>query len=59
MPWQPIQQAAQLQPPSALLLAAFLRDLKAIEPALALLRAVAARHPDDIWANYELAATLV
>jgi eukaryotic-like serine/threonine-protein kinase len=53
------QQAAQLQPPSALLLAAFLRDLKATDPALALLRAVAARHPDDIWANYELAATLV
>jgi tetratricopeptide (TPR) repeat protein len=52
-------EAGKLEPPSALLLAAFLRDLKAIDPALALLRAVAARHPDDIWANYELAATLV
>ena len=50
--------AAQLPPPSALLLAAALASCKAFEPAVALLRAVTGRHPDDVWANYELAATL-
>jgi len=50
--------AAELPPPSALLLAAALRDLKAFEPAVALLRAVTGRHPQDVWANYELAVTL-
>ena len=50
--------AAQLPPPSALLLAAALRKLKAFEPAVALLRAVTGRHPDDVWANYGLAETL-
>jgi hypothetical protein len=51
--------AAALPPPSALLLAAGLRDVKALEPAVALLRAVAARHPDDVWVNYEMAETLL
>ena len=54
----PIRQRPSFQAAEHLVLAAFLRDLKAIEPALALLRAVAARHPDDIWTNYELATTL-
>jgi len=51
--------AAQLPPPSALLLAAALRDLKAFEPAVALLRAVTGRHPQDVWANYEMGATVL
>jgi len=50
--------AAELPPPSALLLAAALRDLKAFEPAVALLRAVTGRHPQDVWANYEMGETL-
>jgi tetratricopeptide (TPR) repeat protein len=50
--------AAELSPQSALLLAAALRELKAFKPAVELLRAVTSRHPDDVWANYELAATL-
>jgi tetratricopeptide (TPR) repeat protein len=51
-------EAAKLPPPSAVLLASALRDLKAYEPAVALLRAVTGRHPRDVWANYELAAMI-
>jgi len=51
-------KAALLPPPSAVLLSAALRDLNAVEPAIALLRAVVGRHPDDIGANYVLADAL-
>jgi tetratricopeptide (TPR) repeat protein len=51
--------AVELSPASALLLAAALRERKAFEPAVELLRAVAGRHPDDVWVNYELADMLV
>ena len=50
--------AGDLPPASAVLLASSLRDLKAVEPAVALLRTVAGRHPDDMWVNYALAASL-
>jgi len=50
--------AAGLPPSSALLLAAALRDLSAGDLAVSLLRAVTVRHPQDVWANYELAALL-
>ncbi|MGO9917588.1 MAG: tetratricopeptide repeat protein [Isosphaeraceae bacterium] len=48
-------KAAELAPPSAVLLASAVRDLVAVEPAVVLLRAVVGRHPDDFWANYVLA----
>ncbi len=51
-------KAAELSPASAVLLASALRSLKAPEPAVGLLRAVVGRHPDDVWANYELATAL-
>ncbi len=51
-------ESTQLPPSSALLLAAGLRELKAGEPAEALLRAVTGRHPNDVWANWELATTI-
>jgi serine/threonine-protein kinase len=51
-------KASELPPPSALLLASALRSLKAVEPAIPLLRAVVGRHPDDVSVNYELAAAL-
>ncbi|MGO9470013.1 MAG: tetratricopeptide repeat protein [Isosphaeraceae bacterium] len=51
-------EAPVLPPPSAVLLATALRSLKAVEPAVALLRAVVGRHPDDVWANYVLADAL-
>src|SRR5262249_19291923 len=51
-------EAANLSPSSAVLLASALRKLKAIEPAVAVLRAVVLRHPQDIWANYVLAGAL-
>jgi serine/threonine-protein kinase len=50
--------ATDLSPTSALLLAAGLRSLGEGEPAEKLLRAVAARHPEDVWVNFELAAAL-
>ena len=50
--------AADLPPASAVLLAQSLLDLNAVEPAVALLRAVAGRHVDGVWANFELAAAL-
>jgi serine/threonine-protein kinase len=51
-------KAGELPPPSAVLLASALRSLKAVEPAIALLRAVVGRHPDDLWVNYELGIAL-
>jgi tetratricopeptide (TPR) repeat protein len=51
-------KAGELPPPSAVLLASTLRSLKAVEPAIALLRAIVGRHPDDVSVNYELAAAL-
>jgi serine/threonine-protein kinase len=51
-------EAVALPPASAVLLASALRKLKALEPAVAVLRAVADRHPQDVWANYVLADTL-
>jgi tetratricopeptide (TPR) repeat protein len=51
-------KARELPPPSAVLLASTLRSLKAVEPAIALLRAIVGRHPDDVSVNYELAAAL-
>jgi len=51
-------EAAVLPPTSAVLLASALRKLKAVEPAVTVLRAVVGRHPQDVWANYVLAATL-
>jgi serine/threonine-protein kinase len=50
--------AGNLPPSSALLLATVLRELNAGEPALELLRAVTGRHPQDVWANYEMGAIL-
>jgi serine/threonine-protein kinase len=47
--------AAELPTPSAVLLAASLKDHAA---AVALLRAAADRHPDDAWVNHALAARL-
>jgi serine/threonine-protein kinase len=48
-------KAAELSPPSAVLLAAVLGDPAA---AVTLLRTTASRHPDDLWVNYDLAVRL-
>jgi serine/threonine-protein kinase len=48
-------KAAELPPASAVLLA---KSLSGREEAVTLLRAVAGRHPDDVWANYVLAESL-
>jgi serine/threonine-protein kinase len=51
-------KCGELAPASAVLLASALRQASALELAITLLRAVAGRHPDDVWINYELAAAL-
>jgi serine/threonine-protein kinase len=48
-------KAAELPPASAVLLALTLKD---VETAVALLRAAAGRHPDDVWVNHTLAERL-
>jgi serine/threonine-protein kinase len=51
-------KAAELPPTTAVFLASALRAMKAPEPAVAALRAVVGRHPEDVWANFELAGAL-
>ena len=48
-------EAAELPPPSAVLLGTTLKDPAA---AVALLRAASGRHPDDAWVNHTLAKRL-
>ena len=48
-------KVVELPPASAVLLAASLKDS---ESAVALLRAAAGRHPDDVWVSHTLAARL-
>jgi serine/threonine-protein kinase len=52
-------RASRLPPSTAVLLARGLRELKASGTIVALLRDVAARHPDDYWVNDTLANELL
>jgi serine/threonine-protein kinase len=52
-------KAAELPPATAVLLAASLSDSGAPEQASKVLRAVANLHPQDLWANYDLAEILL
>jgi tetratricopeptide (TPR) repeat protein len=51
-------EAADLPAPTSVLLARMLLHLGRVEQAAGLLRTTVARHPDDVWANYDLGRAL-